>query len=714
MAGDTVAGGAGPVNPLMPMSFILGGDSNLSLEEIKRRRAIALALAARQKGYPKTLGEGMTYLGESLGDRMAEERLAAAEKGYSRARAGDPLFRPPGAAPPAAGGAALPPGVGPDGPVPVAANPARDGLAAALAGPAPQEVAQQNPTDGAETPRGGPLGLSADPAWSARAHAIGGIESDQDYQAVGVPTKYGRALGRYGVIEANVPKWTKEALGQALTPQQFLANQQAQDLVFKHRFGQYVAQFGEEGAARAWYGGPGNVNNLNAMDQHERLTVRDYGQDYLKRLQGRRSDAGDGSQLAALGGPAGTMTDAPPPGAGARPMPGVKPEPDPTITADIQPATMRAQIAQAPSGVVPGGAAGGPATPAPRPGSPLGTVPGAFAAPVPEPKVPTVETKSVDPVAQRPLRKPVPPQMDTTPSEEELRAMAIIRKYPGDEQAHLQAQALAAFGKARRDAAYARQVKEYDADMAIYQQGELAERAYQREAEQKRFEFTEKQKQAAREQQDREQFPLGKEKHVSLAKESYESVKALPAAQAAIANVRQLMNSDAGMFTGAPANMKLSLSKWAAAVGMPYDPKVENTEAFRGMITPILAALRPAIVGSGAQSQPEFKLLQDAAAGNITLERGSIEKIMNAVEKLNAVAAVNHHRTLITNSGGDENMRKALFGNFQLPIEQLVPRQAVKLLRDEIARNPDKAAAEMEDFDRSYYTPGLAARVLGR
>lgn len=100
MADDnpTIAGGAGPINPLSPFAFMLGGgsDANLSLEEIKRRRAIALALASRQRGYPKTLGEGMTYLGESIGDRLAEERLAAQEKAYGAKRAADPLFAPPG------------------------------------------------------------------------------------------------------------------------------------------------------------------------------------------------------------------------------------------------------------------------------------------------------------------------------------------------------------------------------------------------------------------------------------------------------------------------------------------------------------------------------------------------------------------------------------------------------------------------------------------
>jgi hypothetical protein len=216
-------------------------------------------------------------------------------------------------------------------------------------------------------------------------------------------------------------------------------------------------------------------------------------------------------------------------------------------------------------------------------------------------------------------------------------------------------------------------------------------------------------------------FPFGKARHEQLAKESAELVKGIPAGQQAIANVRGLMNSDAGMFTGSDANISQGLAKAAIALNLPYDPKtrdkVENTEAFKGFITPILASLRPAVVGTGAQTAPELKLLQDAAAGNITLERGSIEKILNAIEHLNAVAAVQHHKRLITNAGGNENARAVLFGNYELPLEDILPRGKTDLLRREIAaKGGDEAAikAEMEEFDKTYFTPGLAQRVLGR
>lgn len=295
---------------------------------------------------------------------------------------------------------------------------------------------------------------------------------------------------------------------------------------------------------------------------------------------------------------------------------------------------------------------------------------------------------------------------------EELRGMAILRNYPGDEVAEKQAGYLIGYGKTRRDEAYARRVKEYEADVGKYEKEALAREEYARNFPKLQREHQEATDTAAHTKRMRELFPDGVDKAFGRAKESYETVRQIPTAQAAISNVKQLLASDAGMFTGADANIKLSLSKWAAAAGVPFDPRVGNTETFRGLITPILAALRPAVVGPGAQSLPEMKLLQDAAAGNITLERKSIENILGAIEKLNARAVVQHHKALMANSRGDANVQASIFGNYELPMEQFVPPKAVQLLREQIGRDPSKARTEMEEFDRDYFTPGLAAKLL--
>ena len=103
------------------------------------------------------------------------------------------------------------------------------------------------------------------------------------------------ARGEFSVVEANIAPWTQAALGQALTPQQYLSSPQAQDAVFKHRFGQYVDQFGEEGAARAWFGGPGNVNKTDLTDRHKRLSIGDYGKTYMGVNRSTFVIGGDGN-----------------------------------------------------------------------------------------------------------------------------------------------------------------------------------------------------------------------------------------------------------------------------------------------------------------------------------------------------------------------------------------------------------------------------------
>ncbi len=97
--------------------------------------------------------------------------------------------------------------------------------------------------------------------------AIAGIESSGNYGAIGPSTKYGRAYGKYQVLETNIPSWTKQALGKTLTPQQFLSDPTAQERVFETIFSGYVSKYGDYGsAAKVWFGGPGALKNADAKD----------------------------------------------------------------------------------------------------------------------------------------------------------------------------------------------------------------------------------------------------------------------------------------------------------------------------------------------------------------------------------------------------------------------------------------------------------------
>lgn len=89
-----------------------------------------------------------------------------------------------------------------------------------------------------------------------------------------------RVYGRYQILGDNIPAWTKEALGKPMTPQQFLASPEAQDAVARHKLGQYVQQYGPEGAAQAWLGGPGSVGKTDRRDRFG-TSVGDYGRQVM-------------------------------------------------------------------------------------------------------------------------------------------------------------------------------------------------------------------------------------------------------------------------------------------------------------------------------------------------------------------------------------------------------------------------------------------------
>ena len=139
------------------------------------------------------------------------------------------------------------------------------------------------------------------------ADAISAIESGGRYDLLGPVTKTGdRAYGRFQVMGANIPAWTQAALGQPLTPQQFLASPEAQRAVFEHRFGQYVNKYGPEGAAKAWFAGEKGMHNPNARDQLG-TSVASYGQRFMAGL-GQPSSG----LLARPQSGAGLLENAPP------------------------------------------------------------------------------------------------------------------------------------------------------------------------------------------------------------------------------------------------------------------------------------------------------------------------------------------------------------------------------------------------------------------
>jgi hypothetical protein len=103
-----------------------------------------------------------------------------------------------------------------------------------------------------------PLGDIASYAASIRKIESGSLEGN--YGALGPVTRNGdRAYGAYQVMGNNIGPWSKEALGKSMTASEFLTDKGAQDAIFNHKFGGYAEKYGGQGAAQAWFGGPGSV-----------------------------------------------------------------------------------------------------------------------------------------------------------------------------------------------------------------------------------------------------------------------------------------------------------------------------------------------------------------------------------------------------------------------------------------------------------------------
>jgi len=139
-----------------------------------------------------------------------------------------------------------------------------------------------NPSAGGGVVSGGAVGAGGGGDYS---RAIAGIESGGRYDLVGPATASGdRAYGKYQVMGNNIPGWTQAALGRAMMPSEFLADTKAQEAVFNHRFGQYVAKYGPEGAAKAWFAGESGMKNPNAKDLFG-TTVSEYARRFNAGLE---------------------------------------------------------------------------------------------------------------------------------------------------------------------------------------------------------------------------------------------------------------------------------------------------------------------------------------------------------------------------------------------------------------------------------------------
>lgn len=101
-----------------------------------------------------------------------------------------------------------------------------------------------------------------------------------------------RAIGKYQVMPGNVAGWTKEALGHALTPQQYANSPSAQEAVARKILGGYYQKYGPAGGAAMWFSGQPDPNST-ASDGN--TDVRGYVRNVLALMGRAPANAGSGA-----------------------------------------------------------------------------------------------------------------------------------------------------------------------------------------------------------------------------------------------------------------------------------------------------------------------------------------------------------------------------------------------------------------------------------
>lgn len=131
--------------------------------------------------------------------------------------------------------------------------------------------------------------------------AITEQESGGDYSA-----NNGQAVGKYQVLKSNIPEWTRQYLGRAMTWQEFLSDHAAQDQVAAAKIGEYYRAYGVRGAASAWYSGNPSLAD-STRPQSGGPSIKDYVDSVVRRMASAPA-GGAGTASGGATGAAGGST----------------------------------------------------------------------------------------------------------------------------------------------------------------------------------------------------------------------------------------------------------------------------------------------------------------------------------------------------------------------------------------------------------------------
>ena len=495
--------------------------------------------------------------------------------------------------------------------------------------------------------------------WKQRiARNESGFRKDA-YTLVGERSRRGDyPYGKYQVMGENIPKWTKQYVGREMTPQEFLADPDAQETVANGQGGKYLAKYGPEGAGAAWFAGEGGMNDPNRKD-----TLGTHVAEYRRRFniplvsrdqvvasaarapatQAFASEDGPPVQVASLGG--GTPTSDTAPDAReaiAQSLAGPQPSAQPQ-QAPIPPPV---QVAQAPQQQLPIG-------------RPLPTPQG----PPPPPEQTPMTQREME------IRRAIGATTDPTLRgrlEPFAERMEAERKFKDAQNMKLWEKDVAAYEK-RTDPTNQAQLRKLQDEEALRKQyGNLPQaEVVKRIAESK-----------------------------DTADKSITAFNAIRTARSAL---------DAGAITGFGANQRLDWAKLNQLMGLEDKGNViANTEVFRSSMAPAVASMLKATVGTTQISNTDRDFAEKAAGGQITLDASSIKRLLDVSHRL-SLETMGKHQTTMDAIYRDNPQAQALFG-----VDPPAPQHHVERL----IQNKDNPEY-IKDFDAKYYR-GAAQRIINR
>lgn len=141
---------------------------------------------------------------------------------------------------------------------------------------------------------------------------------------------------------------------------------------------------------------------------------------------------------------------------------------------------------------------------------------------------------------------------------------------------------------------------------------------------------------------------VGKQKAELLPK-SYETAMSAKKGLEAMAAAGQ--DLEAGIKSGAAANINLALSKWGKVLGLPDDPTIANTEAYRANMARETMQLVKALGSGTGISNADREFAEKASGGLITLDDQAMLRLLDVAQAAAGNVMLEHKRLLNRSAG---------------------------------------------------------------